>query len=109
MTERTARRRRGWDRYAPRDDRDMRTVEKLLFGGGRAWVCAQATGKTLEVGIGVGLNLPCYPAGITLTGVDLSPRMLDVARGRVERAGSVVKESQRSRAGTVERLRAAKR
>ena len=29
-----------------------------------------------------GLNLPLYPAGITLTGIDFSPAMLDIARRR---------------------------
>jgi SAM-dependent methyltransferase len=31
---------------------------------------------------GTGLNLPYYPADVTLTGVDLSPAMLAYAQGR---------------------------
>lgn len=36
----------------------------------------------LEIAIGTGLNLPCYPKGITLAGIDLSPAMLRIARDR---------------------------
>ncbi|NKE63963.1 methyltransferase domain-containing protein [Lentzea sp. PSKA42] len=71
-----------WDRYAPRYDRDIGFFERRLFGGGRDWVCEQATGNVLEVAIGTGRNLPHYPAGVTLTGLDLSPAMLAIARTR---------------------------
>jgi hypothetical protein len=36
----------------------MRVFDRALFGDSRAWVCSQATGDTLEVAIGTGLNLP---------------------------------------------------
>jgi ubiquinone/menaquinone biosynthesis C-methylase UbiE len=87
----TARSRRLWDRMAPRYDRDMRLVEGLLFGRDtRAQVCAQASGDALEVAIGTGLNLPHYPLGIRLTGVDLSPAMLAAAAKRASDLGLTV-------------------
>lgn len=76
-----------WDRYASRYDRDMGFVERLQFGGGREWVCSQAVGDVLEVAIGAGRNLPHYPAGVTLTGLDFSPAMLDIARTRAVELG----------------------
>ncbi len=76
-----------WQRYAPRYDRDMGLCERLQFGGGREWVCSRAVGETLEVAVGTGRNLPFYPDGITLTGIDFSPAMLDHARARAAELG----------------------
>jgi ubiquinone/menaquinone biosynthesis C-methylase UbiE len=83
-----------WDRYAPRYDRDMGYFERLLFAGGREWVGAQATGDVLEVAVGTGRNLPFYPPDVTLTGIDLSPAMLDLARERaakLDRKATLIK------------------
>jgi ubiquinone/menaquinone biosynthesis C-methylase UbiE len=85
-----ARVRRIWDGYAPRYDRDMRLWERLLFAGGREWVCSQAIGNVLEVAIGTGLNLPHYPPDVALTGIDLSPEMLAIARTRAADLGRAV-------------------
>jgi ubiquinone/menaquinone biosynthesis C-methylase UbiE len=76
-----------WGRYAPRYDRDIGFVERVLFAGGREWVCAQAAGAVLEVAIGTGRNLPHYPPDATLTGLDLSPVMLGIARARAAELG----------------------
>jgi len=56
--------------------------DRRLFRDSRQWACGQATGEVLEVAVGTGLNLPFYPADVTLTGIDLSDRMLDLARRR---------------------------
>jgi ubiquinone/menaquinone biosynthesis C-methylase UbiE len=91
----TARSRRLWDRMAPRYDRDMRRLEPLLFGrDARGWVCAQARGDVLDVAIGTGLNLPHYPPGVRLTGVDLSPVMLAAAEKRAADLGLTVELSE---------------
>ena len=37
----------------------------------------------LEIGVGTGKNLPFYPNGVYVTGIDVSPRMLDRARSRM--------------------------
>lgn len=83
--------RRIWDRMASRYDGDMRRLEPVLFGRtARAEVCRQAGGDVLEVAIGTGLNLPHYPPGIRLTGVDLSPVMLAAAGRRAAAFGRTV-------------------
>lgn len=79
--------RRHWDRHARTYDRQMSFVERRFLRDTREWVCRQATGDTLEVAIGTGLNLPFYPEDVRLTGVELSPAMLDIARRRARELG----------------------
>ncbi|MFB6518648.1 class I SAM-dependent methyltransferase [Streptomyces sp. NPDC056401] len=81
--------RRYWDAHARSYDRQMRFFERTLFGESRAWVCSQATGEVLEVAIGTGLNLPLYPPGVHLTGIEWSPQMLALARRRADELGLV--------------------
>ncbi|MFJ6675024.1 class I SAM-dependent methyltransferase [Actinosynnema sp. NPDC091369] len=76
-----------WDEYAPRYEKDIRLFERLQFGGGREWVCRRAAGDVLEIAVGTGLNLPHYPPGVRLTGLDFSPAMLDRARARAAALG----------------------
>ena len=42
-------------------------------------------GSVLEVGVGTGLSFPCYGSHLTITGIDLSPEMLEKAQTRIER------------------------
>jgi phosphatidylethanolamine/phosphatidyl-N-methylethanolamine N-methyltransferase len=44
-------------------------------------------GKVLEVGVGTGISLPRYRRHLRVSGIDLSPEMLDKARDRVTRLG----------------------
>lgn len=76
-----------WDKYAPRYDKDIGFFERVQFGDGRQWVCSQATGDVLEVAVGTGRNLPFYPDGVRLTGLDFSPAMLAQARTRAAALG----------------------
>jgi ubiquinone/menaquinone biosynthesis C-methylase UbiE len=74
--------RRVWDRYAPDYDRQIATLERLAFGGCREWLGVRSRGRVLDVAVGTGRNFPHYPADTALTGIDLSPRMLALARRR---------------------------
>lgn len=66
----------------------MRACERRFIGTDhRPWACARAEGRTLEVAVGTGLNLPHYPPGIELTAIDFSPGTLELARERVLEAG----------------------
>jgi ubiquinone/menaquinone biosynthesis C-methylase UbiE len=76
----TARVQRYYTSIATRYDAYVGYAERLLLGDGRRWVCSQARGDVLEIGIGTGRNLPYYPDEVRLTGVDLTPAMLDIAR-----------------------------
>jgi ubiquinone/menaquinone biosynthesis C-methylase UbiE len=79
--ERTQQTRADWDKWASTYDRTA-WRDRFLIGDSRARLCGQANGRTLEVGIGTGLNLGCYPPDVQLVGVDLSAGMLAVAAER---------------------------
>ena len=80
-----------FDESAAQYDKGMAFNEKLLFGDGRAWACSQARGQVLEIAIGTGLNLPFYPANVEITGIEISPAMLEIARRRAQSLGRQVK------------------
>ena len=43
--------------------------------------------EVLEVGVGTGINLSLYPETATVTGIDLSSKMLQKAQGRIDEKG----------------------
>lgn len=79
--------RRQYDRTAGRYDDLISFAEKVLFGGGREWVCSRARGEVLEIAAGTGRNLPFYAGDARLTAIELSPAMLEIARRRAEALG----------------------
>jgi ubiquinone/menaquinone biosynthesis C-methylase UbiE len=56
----------------------------------RPWAARRARGDVLEVAVGTGLNLPFYAPDVRLTGIDISPSMLDLARQRAADLGRAV-------------------
>ncbi|ETK34070.1 class I SAM-dependent methyltransferase [Microbispora sp. ATCC PTA-5024] len=79
--------RRVFDRMADRYDDQMQAWERRLFPGSREWAVAQARGHVVEIAAGTGLNLPLYADDVTVVGIELSERMLDLARRRLATAG----------------------
>lgn len=75
-----AQRRRAWDKQASNYDKQIGWFERHLIGDNRSWACSRARGDVLEVAVGTGLNLPFYDPKARVTGIDLSPEMLDIAR-----------------------------
>lgn len=57
----------------------------------RRRLLAQATGATLEIGVGTGRNLDLYPSDVELTGIDVSSSMLARARRRAQHLGSAAR------------------
>jgi ubiquinone/menaquinone biosynthesis C-methylase UbiE len=92
--------RRLYEQEAPIYDRTMRAAERILLGGAREWVGRRARGDVLEIAVGTGRNLPYYAADVRLTGIDLSPDMLDLAEGQ---AASLRREAD-LRLGDAEQL-----
>jgi len=84
-------RRKSWAKRAQTYDKSIGFFERRIFGPEhRAWACARAQGKTLEVAVGTGLNIPLYDPAVDLTGIDLSAEMLEIARKRAAEAGRTV-------------------
>lgn len=76
---------RVYDRLAPVYDLIEAPME---WAGGRtrrARVISGAHGRVLEIGVGTGRNLALYPPDARVTGIDVSPRMLERARRRADR------------------------
>src|SRR5436190_11332014 len=76
-----------FERDAPKYDRQISFFEKVLFGGGREWVCSQAEGEVLEIAAGTGRNLSFYPPSVRLTMTEFTPAMLEIARQRQAELG----------------------
>jgi ubiquinone/menaquinone biosynthesis C-methylase UbiE len=80
----TERVRRILDKQASGYDRQVTFFERILFAGGRKWVCSQARGKALELVCGTARNLRFYPEDAELTGIELSPEMLAIGHRRAQ-------------------------
>ena len=83
----TDRVRRVQDKGAPKYDREMDFFDRILFKGGREWACSRAQGQVLEIAVGTGRNLPHHRDDIELTGIELSPQMLEIAKQRAKELG----------------------
>lgn len=78
--------RRSYARWAPIYDKTFGWVT----GRGRrraVSVLNALGGRVLEVGVGTGLSLPQYGAGVEVTGIDASAQMLEKAREKVAELG----------------------
>lgn len=77
-----------YDRQASLFDLTEAPNELLLFGRvrRRLWQ-GVAGGRLLEIGVGTGKNMPHYPEGARVVGMDISPRMLRKAAAKAQRSG----------------------
>ena len=86
----TAKQRRVWDKTAPSYNKQIAFYERVWFAGGRQWIGDRAQGRVLEVAIGTGRNLSHYEPDTTITGIDISPAMLELAEQHVTSLGRPV-------------------
>ena len=73
-----------YDRIARHFDSLEKPMGTSGFVNWRKELVQQATGKTLEVGVGTGKNLPYYASGIKLTAIDFSKKMLEMAKAKYQ-------------------------
>src|SRR2546428_905682 len=73
---------RGVEQFPLVYDALMAVTDRIGLWKLRAWVTAGASGHILEVGCGTGRNLPRYPRGVRVAGVDPSLEALRRARRR---------------------------
>lgn len=74
--------RRRYQRLSPIYDA-MEGLAERRYRPWRTKLWSQVPGlRVLEVGIGTGKNMPFYPAGISIIGIDLTPGMLQRAKKR---------------------------
>jgi len=78
-----------YDRIAPLYDALEWTMELTRFRSWwqALWAQVHSGERVLELGVGTGKNIPCYPVGADMTAVDLSERMLSRAHKRATRRG----------------------
>lgn len=81
---------RRYDRMAWLYDAYDAPMEWLGTRRRRKRLISEVQGEVLEVGVGTGKNLPLYPPGQPLTGIDISEKMLTRARARTNRLGHTV-------------------
>lgn len=78
---------RAYDRIAPVYDLLDGIYELSWKRRLREALFAHARGRILDVGVGTGCNIPFYPEGCKVVGIDMSERMLDRARERARELG----------------------
>ena len=66
-----------FDFLSQADDRRFAAAKRRLF--------AKITGKTLLVAVGTGNDFKFFPPGHHITGIDISPKMLAVARPKTDK------------------------
>jgi ubiquinone/menaquinone biosynthesis C-methylase UbiE len=74
-----------YNRFARFYDLCELVPERLGLEHWRRRLLASARGNVLEIGVGTGKNLPLYPTGCRITGIDVSSAMLSRARARSEK------------------------
>ena len=77
-------------RIAPFYDFLDGSFERKRYAPIRGELFAGLTGRILDAGVGTGRNIPYYPPGAQVVGIDLSQAMLAQARARRDALGSDV-------------------
>lgn len=72
-----------WDKMAPRFDGMASRGAERRWAPYKRELFAHMRGKVLFLALGTGLDIPHFPPGQTITAIDISPRMVELAAPRI--------------------------
>lgn len=81
--------RRRYNRKARSYDRKQAMMERVAGRWRRELWSRARDGEVLEIGVGTGSNMPLYPGGCRITGIDIAEKMLERANARAAALGIV--------------------
>jgi len=86
--------RRRYNRSARFYDREQAMMERVSGRWRRELWSRVPGGDLLEVGVGTGVNMPLYPPGARVVGIDIAENMIARARARAAKSGLVTDLTQ---------------
>jgi ubiquinone/menaquinone biosynthesis C-methylase UbiE len=72
-----------WDKAASFFDFMNGYGPERRWGPAKKELYRNMSGKVLFLALGTGLDIQCFPPGQTITAIDISPKMLEIAKPRV--------------------------
>ena len=81
----TEKNRKRYDRISSNYDVLEQPMELMAMKKWRLEVTKALEGKVLEIGVGTGKNIPCYPGNVDITAIDFSEKMLAKARTKAKK------------------------
>lgn len=75
---------RKWDKLAPRFDVMAGRGAERRWGPDKSRLYNNMNGNILFLALGTGLDITFFPQGKTITAIDISPKMLEQAQGRID-------------------------
>ena len=73
-----------WDKLAPRFDVMAGKGPEVRWKPFKERLFSHMDGRILFLALGTGLDIPTFPPGKDITAIDISPKMLEQARERIE-------------------------
>ncbi|MEZ5744132.1 MAG: class I SAM-dependent methyltransferase [Sphingomonadaceae bacterium] len=72
-----------WDKIAPKFDAMAGAGAEERWEPFKRKLFANMDGRVLFLALGTGLDIPVFPAGKTITAIDISPKMIEQAQERI--------------------------
>lgn len=72
-----------WDKLAPRFDTMASAGAEKRWAPAKSGLFSEMEGKVLFLALGTGLDIPFFPKGLSITALDISPKMIEHAQERI--------------------------